>query len=554
MSHRFARNACLLLVVPLLGPAGCTCAGRRAHANLLAGAKWQYSLDRGQTWTRMPPLICGGERKAVYVRASFHVDDPCDFAFLELTHGVVPSQRSLFYLNGRRLPVPMEGMRYRAIPAIPAEMLKPGKNTLIGKIGFDNRPPAGQPDRQMPSYTVALSRQLLALTDADLKIASGPVLGAMEQASFTLTCQTNIPAEMVVYSVQPDGELGELVARSDEGMWHRLRIPRIGSDPQGRYLVVANRGLYHAVARVRAPAFPKASEPLRFVALGDSRTNTDDWVAVADAVLNLRPHLVVFSGDMVARGRNYWEWAEHYFRPCRELFATIPVYAVIGNHEENAPLYPELFYTPGGDGRSKNWSQEIRGVLLIGIDGREDFSAGSENAKWLEDVLANSQAKFTFFFTHYPAWTSGGHGRLDEMSGRPGEGPVRRAQDVLVPLLMKYGATAFVCGHDHFYERSELPGESGLGGRLTHIISGGAGAPLRGKSPQAEQQNPYSKVFASTLHYCLFEIEGDVCTMKAIDLDGQVIDSRTWHAWKPRPAARAASKPSLEEAALPARP
>ncbi|MCK4601759.1 MAG: hypothetical protein KAU28_04800, partial [Phycisphaerae bacterium] len=46
----------------------------------------------------------------------------------------------------------------------------------------------------------------------------------------------------------------------------------------------------------------------------------------------------------------------------------------------------------------------------------------------------------------------------------------------------------------------------------------------------AEMQTPHSKVFASKLHYCLFTVTGDTCTMQAITPEGDVIDSRTWKA------------------------
>ena len=62
------------------------------------------------------------------------------------------------------------------------------------------------------------------------------------------------------------------------------------------------------------------------------------------------------------------------------------------------------------------------------------------------------------------------------------------------------------------------------------IISGGAGAPRYSKVENAEKQNPHLKAFAAELHYCLFEIDGDTCTMTALRADGTMIDTRTWSA------------------------
>ena len=498
----------------------------KVGTNLLAGAEWEYSIDRCETWSKSPPILRGGEKAAIYLRVSFDVTDPSSYASLELTHGVPDRTRMLFRLNDEPVLPPLRGMYYKTIPAIPTSLLKAGANVLTGKIGFDNRPPSDEPETRMPDVRVGLAPCLFALAPRHLRITSGPVLGAVEDDHFSATCRTNMPARVVLYGYDLTRKRAGFVAESRTGLAHRFRIPRAAPDPNGLYLLVADNGRGAAAEVIRAPAYPTPDEPLRFVAMGDSRTNLDDWAAVANAALNAKLQLVVFSGDMVSRGRNDWEWDEQFFAPAKELFLTIPFYAVIGNHEENAPVYPELFYTPSPDGRATNWAQEINGVLLIGIDGQEDWSAESVGLRKLEKTLKESQAKFIFLFSHYPAWSSSSHGRLREETGLPREAAVRQARQTIVPLLRKYKAAAYICGHEHCYERSELPGG------VSHVISGGAGAPLRQKMPTAAAQNPYSVTFASKLHYCLFEVTGDTCTMKALTPDGSLIDRRSWDARK----------------------
>ena len=115
------------------------------------------------------------------------------------------------------------------------------------------------------------------------------------------------------------------------------------------------------------------------------------------------------------------------------------------------------------------------------------------------------------------------HSQLNS-GGRPREKAVRQAQDVLMPLLKKYNATALFAGHDHFYERSE-PKDG-----VSMIVTGGAGAPLRDKVKNAKMQNPHSVVFAKQYHYCLLTVEEDACTLNVLTPDGTVIDTRTWPA------------------------
>jgi len=77
------------------------------------------------------------------------------------------------------------------------------------------------------------------------------------------------------------------------------------------------------------------------------------------------------------------------------------------------------------------------------------------------------------------------------------------------------------------YERSELPGG------ITQIIAAGAGAPRSRKHPDAAAANPYSKVLEPTLHYTLFDMQGDRCVYTAKRPDGTVIESLVFPARKP---------------------
>ena len=495
--------------------------------DLLAGAKWVCSTDGGKTYSPAPVTIKARKTTHVIARTEFNVADPSQFIVLELTPNLPTRSRSnlKFFLNGKGITPPMEGMNYKTYPAIDAKMLKKGINTLLGKITLKGR---------KKDYQLDIKMQLIGLTARDLKIQTGPILGAFGERFFTVTCRTNMPAEVILWRPSAEARtLNPQIWKSNRGMIHRFCIktdPPVASLDKRKitaiYRIAACLGNFKTrPINFRATLSLKPDE-LRFAALGDSRTNVEDWAKVADAILEEKPDLIVFSGDMVSYGLNDWQWDEQFFAPAKKLLATIPFYPIIGNHEHNAPVYPELFYTPSKDGKSKNWSQEINGVLFIGIDGAQDFSKDSKNYRWLEKTLEKSKAKFIFFFNHYPAYSSSYHGRLDEKTNQPREKTVRQARDVLVPLLVKYRITAYICGHDHVYERSELPNG------LTHIISGGAGAPRYKKTEEAKKQNPYSKVFHATLHYCIFEIKADTCSMKAITPTGEVIDSRTWKARK----------------------
>lgn len=72
---------------------------------------------------------------------------------------------------------------------------------------------------------------------------------------------------------------------------------------------------------------------------------------------------------------------------------------------------------------------------------------------WLQDRLARSKADFLLVAGHYPVWSVSEHG------------PTQCLLQQVHPLLIKYKATAYLCGHDHNLQYIE---ESGVG----YVVSG----------------------------------------------------------------------------------
>ncbi len=451
------------------------------------------------------------------MRIQFTVEDPAQFTALSLENA--PSGHRA-RLNDKPIPLPLEGMSYKTIPGIPSALLKKGINELRLNWKQTVKPSKvkkGESPVLRPAKLSAakLDVQLLGQLPSTLAFQTGPVLGHAGETFFTVSCRTTLKAEVVL-------DCNGRKYASAPALIHTFKVEDLKPATPYSYSLHA-RLAAQGKDLVSTPEYTTrtlpATEPFVFAALGDSRTRPKEWAKVGAAVAKANPVFSVFVGDMVTDGRSDSQWDEQYFGPAKNYFATIPYYPVIGNHEQNAPLFLKLFQTPGGE---TTWSQTVGPVLLIGIDGSKDWSKESPQTKWMEDLLEKSKAKYIFLFSHYPAWTSGGHGGLTD--GLPKERPIREAQTILMPLLKKYNAAAMIAGHDHFYERSEPTNG------VTMIISGGAGAPLYGKSKTAEQQNPHSKIFVSQLHYCLFSVTDETCTMKAITPEGEIIDTCQWPA------------------------
>ncbi|XP_028310028.1 tartrate-resistant acid phosphatase type 5a [Gouania willdenowi] len=97
-------------------------------------------------------------------------------------------------------------------------------------------------------------------------------------------------------------------------------------------------------------------------------------------------------------------------------------------------------------GNSLDYEDEKpRGPLLEGEANRQ--------LEWLQERLARSKADFLLVAGHYPVWSVSEHGPTECLLHR------------LRPLLIKYKATAYLCGHDHNLQYIE---ESDVG----YVVSG----------------------------------------------------------------------------------
>ncbi len=477
-------------------------------ANLLEGALWQYSADEGKTFQATPPTLPEVGVVKVVARAEFPAD-PAGIASLDLIVPLAGKSSGVYALNGQTIEPPMAGMSYRRIPGVPATRLLRGANVLLAQLSLDAKATASSGG--WPRI------ELTALRAEDIRVVVGPVLGMMDEGSWSVFVRTNLPASVEVVKAG-DGKpvvVKDAVVESRSGLFHRVRIPRRAA-PAALRLVAGD----HAVTQPLSPppAWP-AGGAWVFAALGDSRDNAVAWGKIAAAVAAQNPRLVLHNGDFVGSGTVDHSWETDFAAPAAELLGRVPMYPAIGNHERNAPLYDEVFVTPGEGGRNRNWAQAVGEVLLIGIDGAQEWAPDSDNAKWLAGVLAPSRAKFILLMSHYPAWSSGRHGKAGA-DGKPAEKTVRQMQETVMPLLERCRATAMLAGHDHNYERSEPPGG------VSMIVMGGAGAPLRPKGEGIN--NPHSKVFVQQHHYAFFTVEGDTLTMSVRTPEGEEIDRRAW--------------------------
>lgn len=464
---------------------------------------WQPNLDLAQDDFAQLTNWAMPAEFAVKTRYRFFSTGPSAFIALELKK---PISASGWLLNGKPVPTPLAGQKYASVPGIPAGLLQPGTNELLGSWTRDElqnfcyrrekMPPALL--KQALENELRQAVQLLCLKPEALTFQSGPVLGFAGTNFLTLACRINLPGEV---TLRMDGRTFD----SPSGFYHRFKVEDLQPDAVYAYnlsATCAGRKTPLSKGPFQTRTLPQQAE-LKFAALGDSRSHPEIWGRVAKLLARQRPMFTIHTGDLIVDGLEDPQWDLQCFEPAAQLFASVPTFAVAGNHEHNSQVYYQMFSVPDG---ATNWSMEVGPILFVGVN---DISPPS--VTWLDGLLAAAPAKFIFMVCHYPI-----------VSSSDRSPPVMRK--AFLPVLAKHQATAEIAGHDHYYERSELPEG------LTVIVTGGAGAPLYKKKqkPDKTPVNPYSRAYLSDYHFCVFRVKGNTCSMEAITLDGKVFDRRQW--------------------------
>lgn len=253
------------------------------------------------------------------------------------------------------------------------------------------------------------------------------------------------------------------------------------------------------------------------------------------------PDFIAISGDLAEMGSKQVDWDEFWRHNAGELndpAGSIPILAAPGNHDYHAygddagegglrkyltyfefepngaavdrdqqERFHRLDYGPAtflfldlNNGPDDDPAKDTNRHLMEADCRAPDFNEGSAQWKWLEAQLddARRKSRFTFVFSHQCPYSVGYHGRANGEWGSVGmmEDLSGTATRCLVPLLMRYGVTAWICGHDEINERSEIFGESvGPDGRkrrhrLLVYDVGYSGDGLRGRQ-RTDKPNPY---------------------------------------------------------------
>jgi hypothetical protein len=220
-----------------------------------------------------------------------------------------------------------------------------------------------------------------------------------------------------------------------------------------------------------APATPVATgtPAARFAVIGDFGMDGEPMAAVAALVASWAPDFVVTTGDnnypdgtAATIDQNIGKHYSQFIGPYRGAFGSGAsenrFWPVLGNHDW-AVGYPEpylAYFSLPGVGRY--YTLERGPVALFALDsmpGEPDgWTADSQQAQWLQAVLAASAAPWKIVVFHHAPFSSGHHGSAEWMRWP----------------FAAWGARLVLTGHDHTYERVQHAG-------ITYVVNGlGGGA------------------------------------------------------------------------------
>jgi hypothetical protein len=507
-------------------------------------ATWTYSVDGGKTWSAEAQKLAGAggphhDSRQDAIKAEFTITDPAKIGLLKIATkdprgaftltdaesidrynvGTSPTLlETKIVLNGKATDLGYDpNTLYRYLAIQPAD-LKTGVNTLeLAGYFWHKNYGAGAVPCDLQFEVIPTDRAALDHL---------PILGMIGEDYFGVACRAVIPSRftVAVTAVEPAGAEAKYSFGPARLLKTKVPLPR--GTKTFRYTVTVETG---GAAKGYGPyeaRVPQGGVGFRFMAGGGtaiySHTPTDVLSFLAK-VREIHPDLFIHTGNY--QNCNPWDfsWTKDFLRLAQPTFAGIPMFATASITEMMSPdSFGHTFFFPPDDADRAQWTVAIGNVRFVALQAIElaDDKTGA-GAKWLEDVLKNAKEEYVLVLNDHAApCVPAGVGKWFQ-AGR------KYAAAKIDPLLVKYNVTATIGNMYRAYNRIEPPAGQGVPTILTGNAGGYIGLSWKIFFSHKEQ----SKFDSGDPHYVLFEVKSDCLEMKAVGLDGKVLDTRTF---KPR--------------------
>ena len=260
-------------------------------------------------------------------------------------------------------------------------------------------------------------------------------------------------------------------------------------------------------------AWTTSDESITFAVLGDNGSGGRHAMDVARQMAQTyqeSPYgVVLLAGDISYYGAIDDRYEDVFVRPYRPLIdAGVEWELAIGNHEleekRSDHAAAEIEALLQRFGKPNTFYTVSHGPMdVFVLDSSTPAVTGEKSEEqliWLEQVLAASDATWKVAILHHPLYSSGKHGS---------DLALRAAVE---PLFIEGGVDIVFMGHDHHYERTHP--QHGI----VYVLSG-AGSKLTGVG-----ETDFTAHAESSLQFVLVHIDRDTMDVRAIGVDGAVID------------------------------
>jgi len=292
---------------------------------------------------------------------------------------------------------------------------------------------------------------------------------------------------------------------------HKVGLVGLEIDSKYYYKVVSNNiesPIYHF-----RTAPPDGAE-FKMIVIGDNRPTSisyiqpEEFKQLAQLIIAEEPHVVVMTGDYVLDvstddAYNLAGW-KAFTNISDSIGHYAPIYGAIGNHDTGAKtgtLRLEYYFDAFEhyNESSTYFSFDYAGTHFSIVDTEEQYREGritGTQYTWLVNDLESTNCAIKYVVGHRPMYP------LSHIGDSIDSNPTERAR--LQRLFEDQNVTAYICGHDHLFDRLTVNG-------LVHLISGGGGAP------------PYDTFWGDAYyHYMRITSSYSLVNMSTIKLDGTV--------------------------------